>query len=57
MNSCAQLASSLQEWWYAKSESFSELVGEDCTHREVVISHLVFTAGVVAVAIVGTIFG
>ena len=44
-------------WWNARSESMSEMIGEDCSHGEVVVTNLVFTAGVVAVAIVGTMFG
>lgn len=44
-------------WWSAKSETMSEMIGEDCSHGEVVVTNLVFTAGVVAVAIVGTMFG
>ena len=35
----------------------SEMIGEDCTHGEVVLTHLVFTVGVMAVAIVGTMIG
>lgn len=57
MDSGAQLVISFREWWNAKSESFSEMIGEECSHKEVVMTHLVFTAGVVAMAIVGTFFG
>lgn len=53
----AQLAVALREWWLAKSESMSEMIGEECTHGEVIMTNLVFTAGVVAVAILGIIFG
>ena len=35
----------------------SEMIGEDCTHGEVVVTHLVFTVGVMAVAIAGTMIG
>ena len=44
-------------WWCAKSEAMSEMIGEDCTHGEVVVTHLVFTVGVMAVAIAGTMIG
>lgn len=44
-------------WWHAKSELMSDLTGEVCTHGEVVLTNLCFTAGVVAVAVAGTIFG
>lgn len=44
-------------WWSAKSETMSEMIGEDCTHGEVVVTHLVFTIGVMAVAIAGTLIG
>ena len=56
ISSNAQLAVALREWWHAKSESMSEMIGEDCTHGEVVMTSLVFTAGMVAVAILGTMF-
>lgn len=56
ISSSAQLAVTLREWWHAKSESMSEMIGEDCTHGEVVMTNLVFTAGTVAVAILGTMF-
>lgn len=35
----------------------SEMIGEDCTHGEVVLTNLVFTAGMMAVAILGTMIG
>lgn len=57
ISSNAQLAVALREWWHAKSESMSEMIGEDCTHGEVVVTHLVFTVGVMAVAIAGTMIG
>ena len=44
-------------WWSAKSETMSEMIGEDCTHGEVVVTNLVFTIGVMAVAIAGTMIG
>jgi hypothetical protein len=44
-------------WWNAKSETMSEMIGEDCTHGEVVLTNLVFTAGMMAVAILGTMIG
>lgn len=44
-------------WWSAKSEAMSEMIGEDCTHGEVVVTNLVFTIGVMAVAIAGTMIG
>ena len=56
ISSNAQLAVALREWWHAKSESMREMIGEDCTHGEVVMTNLVFTAGMVAVAILGTMF-
>ncbi len=56
ISSNAQLAVALREWWHAKSESMSEMIGEDCTHGEVVMTNLVFTAGMVAIAILGTMF-
>ena len=43
-------------WWHAKSELMSDLTGEVCTHGEVVLTNLCFTAGVMAVAVAGTIF-
>lgn len=33
------------------------MIGEDCTHGEVVLTNLVFTAGMMAVAILGTMIG
>ena len=56
-NSNAQLAVIIREWWYAKSEVMSEMIGEECTHGEVIMTNLLFTAGVMAVAIAGTMFG
>ena len=44
-------------WWSAKSVSMSEMIGEDCTHGEVVLTNLVFTAGMMAVAILGAMIG
>ena len=44
-------------WWSAKSETMSEMIGEDCTHGEVVVTNLVFIIGVMAVAIAGTMIG
>lgn len=53
----AQRTFCLKKWWNAKSKTMSEMIGEECTHGEVVATNLVFTAGVMAVAILGTIFG
>lgn len=33
------------------------MIGEDCTHGEVVVTNLVFTVGVMAVAIASTLTG
>ena len=44
-------------WWSAKSETMSKMIGEDCTHGEVVVTNLVFTIGVVAAAIAGAMIG
>jgi len=57
MDSSAQLVFAAKMWWNAKSERMSEMIGEDCTHSEVVLTDLVFTVGVMAVAVLGTMFG
>lgn len=40
----AQRAALLQEWWEAKSKTFSMFAGEVFTHGEVVIAHVVLGA-------------
>ena len=52
-----RIVKNCKAWWHAKSELMSDLTGEVCTHGEVVLTNLCFTAGVVAVAVAGTIFG
>ena len=60
ISSSAQLAvalQALQEWWNAKSVSFSQFTGEQVSHGEVVVTNLVFFAGVAAMILAGVIFG
>ena len=57
LSSVERTVKNLKAWWNARCESMSEMIGEDCTHGEVVVTNLVFTAGVVAAAIAGTMFG
>jgi len=57
ISSSAQLAVALREWWHAKSVSFSQFTGEQVSHGEVVVTNLVFSAGVAAMILAGVIFG
>ena len=43
-----------RRWLNAKSETFSTLIGEDCTRKEVVLSHAVCPA-VIVIAIVSSV--
>ena len=52
-----ELSHNLVTWLATKNETMSEMIGEDCTHGEVVVTNLVFTIGVMVVAIAGTMIG
>ena len=51
----AQRVALLQEWWEAKSKTFSMLAGEEFTHGEVVIAHVVLVAVLALVGIGGAL--
>lgn len=51
----AQRVAQLQEWWEAKSKTFSMLAGEDFTHGEVVIAHAVLVAVLAVIGIGGAL--
>lgn len=51
----AQRVAQLQEWWEAKSKTFSMLAGEEFTHGEVVIAHAVLVAVLAVIGIGGAL--
>lgn len=51
----AQRVAQLQEWWETKSKTFSMLAGEEFTHGEVVIAHVVLVAVLAVIGIGGAL--
>ena len=51
----AQRVAQLQEWWEAKSKTFSMFAGEEFTHGEVVIAHVVLVAVLAVIGIGGAL--
>lgn len=51
----AQQVAQLQEWWEAKSKTFSMFAGEEFTHGEVVIAHVVLVAVLAVIGIGGAL--
>ena len=51
----AQRAALLQEWWEAKSKTFSMFAGEEFTHGEVLIAHVVLVAVLAVIGIGGAL--
>ena len=57
INRNAQRAFTLQEWWNAKSETFSQLCGEEFTHKEVALAHVGTVAFILLLGVAGWLEG